>query len=271
MSWVHHATLVGGNGFVGQHLSQHLRNMGWRCDEIAREDKVIPPHACGHVFYCAGLTADFRERPFDTVEAHVSYLGQWLKDGHFDSLTYLSSTRVYANATSTSEETDLSVNPNTSGDLYNLSKLMGESLCLQSGRPVHVIRLSNVYGDAMPEQNFLAEILGSAVRTNRVVFRSTPDSEKDYISVQEVVDALSRIALKSDYGIVNLASGKNTSNQMIAEGLRKAGVHCSFELDATTIIFPRIDTKKLDVNFGSRTSDLVQDLPSLLQYYGETI
>ena len=271
MSLRRQATLIGGHGFVGRYLVEHLRATGWICEVIARNDKKIPLRHLGHVFYCAGLTADFRERPFDTVEAHVSYLAQWLKFGEFDSLTYLSSTRVYANAASTSESVNLLVNPVVAGDLYNLSKLMGESLCLQSARPVHIARLSNVYGLQMPEQNFLAEILSAAARVKSVRFRSAPESEKDYISVYDVVDALPRIALDGESGIFNLASGVNVSNQMIADSLTAAGVVCQFEPDAPLIKYPRINTQKIEIKFGSRTCDLAQDLPGLLQYYGEAI
>ncbi|MFZ6817476.1 NAD-dependent epimerase/dehydratase family protein [Undibacterium sp. Ji22W] len=265
------ATLIGGHGFVGRHLDAHLRAEGWVCDVISRTDLTIPKRHVGHIFYCAGLTADFRERPFDTVEAHVSYLAQWLKLGEFDSLTYLSSTRVYANAASTSENTTLLVNPEVAGDLYNLSKLMGESLCLQSGRSVRIARLSNVYGLQMPEQNFLAEILNAAARHKHVRFRSAPESEKDYISVHDVVTALPHIALDGGNGIFNLASGVNVSNQMIADFLTNTSVVCEFESNAPSIKFPRIDTQKIKAKFGSRTCDLVRDLPSLLQHYGETL
>ncbi len=271
MSLKPQATLIGGQGFVGRHLDAHLRAIGWTCEVISRNDKEIPQRHLGHVFYCAGLTADFRERPFDTVEAHVSYLAQWLKLGEFDSLTYLSSTRVYANAASTFENTTLLVSPEVAGDLYNLSKLMGESLCLQSGRSVRIARLSNVYGLQMPEKNFLAEVLSAAVRDKNVRFRSAPESEKDYISVHDVVVALPRIALDGGDGIFNLASGVNVSNQMIADYLTKAGVVCEFETNAPSIKFPRIDTQKLETEFGNRKCDLVRDLPSLLQHYGESI
>jgi len=30
----------------------------------------------GHVIYCIGLTADFRQKPFETIEAHVSKLAE---------------------------------------------------------------------------------------------------------------------------------------------------------------------------------------------------
>jgi nucleoside-diphosphate-sugar epimerase len=271
MSRVPQASLIGGHGFVGHHLYNYLCAQGWLCELVPRENPTIPKRHMGHVYYCAGLTADFRERPFDTVEAHVSYLAKWLKYGEFDSLTYLSSTRVYANASSTNEGGSLLVNPEAAGDLYNLSKLMGESLCLQSGRSVRIVRLSNVYGSQMPAQNFLAEVLSAAARSNFVQFRTAPESEKDYISVAEVVAMLPRIALGHEDGIFNLASGRNTSNQMIADYLSSAGVTCEFETGAPLVQFTRIDTQKIETRFGSRTCDLVQDLPSLLQYYGEAL
>ncbi len=266
-----HATLIGARGFVGSHLLAHLRSIGWTCEVIARDVQPQANRAYGHLFYCAGLTADFRQRPFDTVEAHVSYLAKWLQIAQFDSLTYLSSTRVYANATSTAETGALIVNPEIAGDLYNLSKLMGESLCLQSGRPVKIVRLSNVYGEQMPPQNFLAEILSAAARFKSVQFGSSPESEKDFISVKDVVFALPQIALHDATGIFNLASGRNVSNRMIADFLTSAGVICEFQANAPAIKFPRIETKKVESIVGFRTHDLVQDLPSLLQYYGEAI
>jgi nucleoside-diphosphate-sugar epimerase len=266
-----HATLIGARGFVGSHLLTHLRSIGWTCEVIARDVQPQANRAYGHLFYCAGLTADFRQRPFDTVEAHVSYLAKWLQIAQIDSLTYLSSTRVYANASSTSETGALIVNPEIAGDLYNLSKLMGESLCLQSGRPVKIVRLSNVYGEQMPPQNFLAEILSAATRFKSVQFGSSPESEKDFISVKDVVLALPQIALHDATGIFNLASGRNVSNRMIADFLTSAGVICEFQANAPAIKFPRIETKKVESIVGFRTHDLVQDLPSLLQYYGEAI
>lgn len=270
MSSSRRASLIGGHGFIGRHLDIHLRKIGWVSDLIPR-NAGVPTRHLGHVFYCAGLTADFRERPFDTVEAHVTHLAELLKYAEFDSLTYLSSTRVYADAECTAENATLLVRPDNSGDLYNLSKLMGESLCLQSGREVRVARLSNVYGIEMPEKNFLAEVLAEAARFHSVQFRTARDSEKDYISVGDVVSVLPRLAVEASQGIYNLASGQNISNQAIAVFLESAGVRCEFQLNAPLVKFPRIHVDKLEAKFGSRTSGLVQDLPNLLKHYGETI
>ena len=93
---------------------------------------LTPATAIARIF-AIGLTADFRSRPLDTMDAHVSALAEVLRCGRFDSLTYLSSTRVYAGLPRGCGNATLVVNPSDASDLYNLSKLAGEALCL--GRP----------------------------------------------------------------------------------------------------------------------------------------
>jgi nucleoside-diphosphate-sugar epimerase len=263
------ATLIGGKGFIGRHLQAKLLNLGWNCYTPERDDPNLFRSDLGHVFYCAGLTADFRQRPYATVEAHVALLAKVLQHSSFTSLTYLSSTRVYANANKTDENAELKVRSQEPGDLYNISKLMGESLCLNTGRPVRVVRLSNVYGVDMPEQNFLSEILSAAAKEKSVVFRSSRESQKDYISIEEVVRFLPLIACQGEIGIYNLARGKNVTHFEIATFLQNVGVHCSFDADAKCMQFLEIDTRKIQQDFGLMQHDLASDLPALLKNYSE--
>lgn len=266
------ATIIGANGFIGRHLHQRLCDLGWQCYLPMRQAPELASHELGHVFYCAGLTADFRQRPFATVEAHVQYLAFILEHGHFHSLTYLSSTRVYAGAQNTHESASLQVRPENPSDLYNLSKLMGESLCLNAGvgsasqtKPmINVVRLSNVFGAGMPASNFLAEILAEAKANKSVVFRTSGESEKDYIAVSDVVNYLPQIALAGRGGIINLASGKNRSHRELASCLEAAGITCSFEKNAPTVSFPIIDIQKLRAQFGDVRHDVLDALPHIL-------
>ncbi|MES2049028.1 MAG: NAD-dependent epimerase/dehydratase family protein [Pseudomonadota bacterium] len=269
MNSIPKATLIGGKGFIGKHLHANLLSLGWDCDVPERDDPDLFLSDLGHVFYCAGLTADFRQRPYATVEAHVALLAKVLQHCSFTSLTYLSSTRVYAGANKTDENAELKVRSQEPGDLYNLSKLMGESLCLNSGRPVRVVRLSNVYGTGMPEQNFLSEILSAAASEKAVVFRSAPESQKDYICIEDVVHFLPLIASHGQIGIYNLARGKNVTHLEIATILHSLGVPCSFEANAQNIQFLEIDTKKMQQDFGLMQHDLASDLPALLKNYCE--
>lgn len=263
------ASLIGGKGFIGKHLQLKLLDSGWTCYVPERDDPNLFKTDLGHVFYCAGLTADFRQRPYATVEAHVEGLAKILQHCTFTSLTYLSSTRVYFGAESTDESAELKVRSHEPGDLYNLSKLMGESLCLNSARPVRVVRLSNVFGPDMPAQNFLSEILSVAAREKKMMFRSAPQSQKDYISIEDVVHFLPLIAIQGETGIYNLARGRNVKHLEIASILKRLGVRCDFEGNAPSLQFPVIDTSKLQQYFGMAQHDLAIELPALFKTYSE--
>ncbi len=87
-------TVIGGAGFVGRRLADTLRRAGHEVwGACARRPRALHPDL-GHVYYCAGLTADFAARPFDTVTAHVSLLADVLRANRFAHLVYLSSTRL---------------------------------------------------------------------------------------------------------------------------------------------------------------------------------
>lgn len=263
------ATVIGGSGFIGSALCHHLGAFGWNVWIPERNDPLLFKRDLGVVFYCAGLTANFRERPFDTVEAHIQVLSMILQYGKFTSLVYLSSTRVYANSERTTEDSPLLLRSDDASDLYNLSKLMGESLCLNSSRSVRIARLSNVYGVGMPEKIFLAEVLIEACRTGHVRFRSSINSEKDYISVSEVVRILPSLLLFEENGIFNVASGNNISNKEIANQLECLGISFEFEKGAPEIRFPMIDIGKLKAAIGGVRNNLIDDFPTLFNKFGE--
>ena len=90
-------TIFGSRGFIGSNLLQKLKHSNVECYTPDIHNNEILKENLGHVIYAIGLTADFRERQFDTVEAHVCLLHDLLKNATFDSFLYLSSTRVYSN------------------------------------------------------------------------------------------------------------------------------------------------------------------------------
>jgi nucleoside-diphosphate-sugar epimerase len=164
-------TVVGASGFIGSHLVKRLEKYKLQFQAVRRDDE-IPYGNLGDVVYCIGLTADFRSRPFDTVDAHVCTLLDLVKNHEFDSLLYLSSTRVYAGADSTEEDRALRVNPQDPSDLYNISKMMGEAITLNCGRTGRVARISNVYGSDFTSDNFLPSILRQSVNGEKIVLRT---------------------------------------------------------------------------------------------------
>jgi nucleoside-diphosphate-sugar epimerase len=229
------------------------------CDpsELAQED-------LGHVIYAIGITADFRVRPHDTVEAHVCFLNRLLASTRFQSFLYLSSTRVYGNGP-TGEEVSIVTSPANPDHLYNLTKLTGECLCL-THTDVHtrVVRLSNVYGDDYSSPNFLASILQAAVK-GEVVFRTSIDSSKDYIAVKEVAKLLVGIALEGRERIYNVASGCNVSNGDLAQAITAiSGARVCFLQNAPRVSYGPIDTTRIQNEFAYQATGFIEQLPGLL-------
>lgn len=248
-------TVLGASGYIGGHMVRFLRTSGHPVYAPRRRAAGALDHPLGHVIYAIGLTADFRTRPLATMEAHVGALAEVLRCGQFKSLTYLSSTRVYAGIAAGTEDAALVVNPIEPGDLYNLSKLAGEALCLGQADPcIRVARLANVFGPDMdtadrPSPNFLAQIVREAV-AGRIRLGTAPSSAKDYVAVEDVTRALYRIALQGRDRLYNVASGHAVANRDIAAALsRLTGCRVEVAEGAPAVSYPPIDTRRLKALF----------------------
>ena len=241
-------TVLGACGYIGRRLVTYLQESGHEVWAPERGASDVFSRPLGHVMYCVGLTGNFRSRPFDTVDAHVALLQELLRRAQFDSLLYLSSTRVYMGSDRADEEAPLQVLPADPSYLYNLSKLLGESLCHASGRTgVRVARLSNVVGSGMSSDsgNLIADLVAQA-RTGHVVLRSALQSAKDYIHVDDVLESITRIALGGAHRTYNLASGVQTTHGQWLQWLAHS-TGCSVEcLDQAPVQqFPVISVQRL--------------------------
>lgn len=235
-------TVLGSSGFVGSHLTRHLRAQGHEVYAPSKGDAEIFKRDLGRVIYAIGLTADFRQRAYDTADAHVCYLTRVLRDAHYSSLTYLSSVRVYQGAESGCENAMLRTFPDVDG-LYNLSKLTGEALCMQSGRG-RVARLANIVGEGASE-SFVAQLI-SEVKTGHLHLRSSKDSAKDYLLIDDAINALAVLAEHDEAGIYNLASGSNISTGEILQALAaRFEFSTTLEEACAKLIFPLIDTTRI--------------------------
>jgi nucleoside-diphosphate-sugar epimerase len=262
-------TVLGSTGFIGSHLVRYLRENEAEIYCPPRGDPSIFDRELGHVFYCIGLTADFRRRPFDTVRAHVCYLLEVLTRARFDSLLYLSSTRVYGGAKCGEEDACFQINPQDPSDLYNLSKLQGEALCHAANQKrVRIVRLSNVYGEDWNSDNFLTTLIRAAVDEKRIVLRTSLDSEKDYVSIKDVVPLLVRISLGGRRSLYNVASGFNLSTKKLVEGIQRATpCEVMVEPGAPRTSFPPLDTSLVRDEFGFAPVMLLDSLDHLVQQY----
>lgn len=256
-------TILGANGFIGSNLVNYLKTQS--CEIFTPDISDITSENLGHVIYCIGITSDFRERPFDTVDSHVSLLNNFLKNANFESFLYLSSTRLYMNSSSTEEENPIIVNPNNFTELYNISKIMGESISLSSKKTnIRIARLSNVIGKNFNSNDFLFSLIHDAVEKKEIILHSKLESEKDYISVDDVAQLLHEISLNGCSKIYNVGSGENVSVEEITNLLKK-DTDCSVKVSENAVLnkFQKINIEKLESEFQFKPrsiKDVIHDL-----------
>lgn len=126
-------SLFGGGGYIGQALRRSLIKSGHTVNLVSRNAVIDPATNFGHVIYCSGITrGDFKSQLSEIVDAHVSRLSRLVRTINCDSFLYLSSARVYENQISGTEDCKISCDPLKLSDCYNLSKLLGESIVMNS-------------------------------------------------------------------------------------------------------------------------------------------
>lgn len=265
---MHPITVLGAGGWIGAALVDDLRRQGCAVLPVGRidlNDWLASGEVVGPVIYAIGLTADFRQRPYATAEAHVGLLSRVLQRTGLSQLLLLSSTRVYARSDNTDEVTSLPCLSSDPSDLYNLSKLMGEALVLQDPRPgLKVARISNVVGVGQPRSTFVGSLLEEAGTSGQVTVQQPASTAKDYVALQDVVRLLPQIVVHGQQRLYNLGSGTNTTHQEVAAWLERQGATVSFApLRNEGLCFPRLSIERLSAEFEPPGAPFLQNLLEL--------
>jgi nucleoside-diphosphate-sugar epimerase len=247
-------TVLGAGGWIGAALVQELQRQGRPVLPVKRsglQDWLAGSEPLGPVIYAIGLTADFRQRPHATAEAHVGLLSQVLQRQGLQQLLVLSSTRVYSRSADTRETALVPCLSSDPSDLYNLSKLLGEALVLQDPRPgLKVVRLSNVVGSGQPASTFVGALLAEARTQGMVTIQQPAETAKDYVALADVVRLLPLIAAQGQQRLYNLGSGRNTSHAEVAAWLQQQGVAVCFAAQAARgLSFPPLVIERLAAEF----------------------
>lgn len=249
-------TVVGAEGYLGAALCQRLGAAGARVIAI---DRLTPDtELVGHVIWAAGVTHGAARRASATMRAHVGDLVAALDRHGFSSLLYLSSIGIYRDVPVGREEDAVSVKPADPADVYAISKLAGEALCLQHPDPaVRVARLATVIGGSLRRSGLVQDVVRQAVSTGRACFEEAPESQRDYIGVDRAVDLMIGIALRGRERIYNVASGRPRTHGELARALAEATL-CELEWAGAGRLprrQPIIDVQRVEREFGASDED----------------
>jgi nucleoside-diphosphate-sugar epimerase len=262
-------TVIGASGFIGAAVAARLERIGEDVHCPIRETAELFARPLGHVICAAGITADFRTRPFDTLRANTSLIADVLEKADFTSLVYLSSARIYRHAEYPGEDAAIFLRPSDPEDLYDFTKLTGEALCHASNRGnVRIVRLTNVVGPNFRSNDFLFDLIRSACDDGVINLRTGLRSEKDYVRLDDVLDLLPLIAVSGRHACYNLGGGCNLSHADIVEAITSRGdVRVNVAEKAPDIVFPRISIARLADEFDFRPRPLVDYIASLVDDY----
>lgn len=257
-------TVLGATGFIGHHLAVALRSSGFPVNCPGRAElQSLEKQNLGHVFYTLGGD-NWAEDPFGAIDAYVGHLRRLLERCQFQSLTYISSTRLYLNAAGGREDSTLVVDYKDGSCFHNSLKLAGETLCLASKRAdVRVARLSNVIGFAPRGISFIPALIRNAILTGEMNLWITPESAKDYVTIDDVVGILPRISESGQSRLYNVGGGKNITARAIVACI-EAFTHAKAKWhEGETVIYPSISIDRVQKEFQFEPRPALQDLPAV--------
>lgn len=194
--------VTGSAGFIGTNLCRKLADQGIEYAEfdlpndVARmEDVREAVLGCDAVIHLAAISgiADCEADKARAILTNVLGTSNVCQTGR--RVVFASSGAVYGGGLSAE-----TIKPRPSG-IYACSKLLGEQLAHVS------LRFSNVYGPhSAHKQSVVHEFVRQALRGDELVVNGQ-DIYRDFVYVEDLVDAIIRAAASDFQGAVNISSG----------------------------------------------------------------
>ena len=123
----------------------------------------------------------------------------------YKKIVYCSSSIVYGDKGTRPYKENM---PTYADDIYSIAKLENEDRVLSLGGIV--VRFSNVIGNGMSKNNVLSDIIRQLSKQTSITIRNIKPI-RDFILIDDVVDAIVRLIQKETSGVFNIGSGIETS------------------------------------------------------------
>ena len=229
------ALVTGHRGFIGSHLFEKLKGMGWEVVGVdlleGRDIRFLVPEdfeGVDYVFHLAAKAKIYQsiENPVFTNDHNVSGTLNVLdcaRKAGVKRVIYSASSSAYGNQKIPQRE-DMTPKPMSP---YGLQKLIGEEYCRifseVYGLSTVSLRYFNVYGEDCPVDSPYAACIARFLQFKKEG-KSLPiyggKQTRDFTYMEDVVDANILAALSGKVGsgeVVNIGGGKNYSIEEIAK------------------------------------------------------
>jgi UDP-glucose 4-epimerase len=252
MQWIDERILVtGGAGFIGSHLVKSL--VDEKADVVVVDNfsegkrHNIPEGCCvvkgdirnrkvldevGPVDYVFSFGAPssivlFNKRPVDCVDITIcGFINvlEWAKNVKVKKVVYPTSGSVYGSAPVPQGEEDRVLPMN----LYGVAKLACEQIArLYSGRISTVgLRIFAGYGPGEEHKGDSASpitlFLKSIIKDKRPIVYGNGTQSRDFVYIDDVVEAIIRAAERNVVGVINVGSGKAYSFNEVIDCINKS-------------------------------------------------
>jgi GDP-4-dehydro-6-deoxy-D-mannose reductase len=224
--------VTGAGGFIGMPLTKALLAAGLDVIPIKREygdlahattwERIPKADALIHLAGRSYVPDSWRDQ-IGFMQSNTVATGHALEycHRHGARLIFVSA-YVYGVPSHLPIREDDPVRPNNP---YALSKRMAEELCEfyaeYRGVPVTVLRVFNVYGPGQRAEFLIPKIIRQ-VRTGREIRVRDLNPKRDYIYLDDVVDALVKaLTVPGKFTLVNIGSGESLSVREIIDRIQK--------------------------------------------------
>jgi nucleoside-diphosphate-sugar epimerase len=217
--------VTGADGFIGRRLTKKLKDMGCDVIEYTSQNGDIasaPFNAEGvsHVFHLAAMTYVplSWKNPFEFYRVNVMGTENILElcRKNLCSLTFMSS-YIYGIPTHNPVPETHIAKPNSP---YNHSKFICENLCEFYNKAFNVsttvFRPFNVYGNGQSFNFLIPTIISQLFDENKETIEVMDlKPARDYVYIDDVIDALVLSIGKAGYNVYNIGSGESASVESI--------------------------------------------------------
>lgn len=231
--------VTGASGFVGHRLVKELLRRGVETCAIARRplefvnSVVVDSYfdtPKGDILIHLAENSNRAEvnKMGDDYASEAKKLTKYLISKGYERIIFASSVVVYGDKVKELHKPTDSV---FFDDIYSQSKLECELLIKENGGVI--ARMSNLYGSGMSSDNVFSKIIDQVPCIDKIkIWNDKP--VRDFLWVDDAVDALVKMALGKSKGIYNVASGNAVSiNELIKTVLVISNLDKKCKIDVT--------------------------------------